>query len=214
MDRRTFSHACAGALALAAGAPVRVLAQGGAPQEGRDFKRLARPVATASAGQIEVVEFFWYGCPHCFAFEPTLAAWIAGLPADVRFRRVPVGFDALHKIHQRVFYTWEALGLVDQMQMKTFTRFNVQRRPVGNEDDMVAFARESGLDADQVRAAWNSFRVQSRSVQAAQLTDDYGIDQTPEMGIQGRFTSGASQGGVTRMLHTTEWLIDEVRKGA
>jgi thiol:disulfide interchange protein DsbA len=215
MDRRDFSRrlgGLAGVLALAGGAPVRALAQGGAPLEDHDFKRLARPLRVNADGKIEVIEFFWYGCPHCFAFEPSLEAWVVNLPADVQFRRVPVGFDALKQIHQRIYYTWEALGIADQMQMKTFMRFHVQRRPINSEADIVTFAHDSGLDLDKVSKAWHSFGVQSKVAQAIQLADDYGIDQTPEMGIQGRFTAMPAQ-GVGNMLRTTEWLLAEIRKG-
>jgi len=213
VDRRTFTrHATGLAGALALGAPLRAPAQGGAPVEGRDFRPLVRPLPPPATGKIEVVEFFWYGCPHCFAFEPALQAWVTNLPADVQFRRVPVGFDVLKKIHQRVYYTWEALGVADQMQMKTFLRFHVQHRAVNGEADIVAFAHDSGLDVDRVRQAWNSFGVQSRAAQASQLADDYGIDQTPEMGVQGRFAVLPAQ-GTGSMLRSTEWLLDRLRKG-
>ena len=100
MDRRRFSlnmASVAGALALAgAGVPGRARAQDGTPVEERDYQTMARPVSVPANGKIEVLEFFWYACPHCFAFEPIIEPWIAKLPSDVHFRRVPVGFDAVH----------------------------------------------------------------------------------------------------------------------
>jgi thiol:disulfide interchange protein DsbA len=211
MDRRTFSRnaaSLAGAVVLAgAGLPGRARAQGDAPVEGRDFKTLARPIAVPANGKIEVIEFFWYGCPYCFAFEPTLEAWIKMLPPDVNFRRVPVGFDARKEIHQRLYYTWEAMGLVDRMHLKTFTRFRVQRRPIDSERDMLDFAQESGLDVAKAGQAWNSFSVQTRCREARRLEDDYGIDQMPEMGIGGRFVAVSQP----RVLMTTDRLINQVR---
>ncbi len=210
MDRRTFSLAAAsaaGALALA-GLPRRALAQRAGPVEGRDFFTLAKPLAVPGDGKIEVVEFFWFGCPHCYAFEPVLESWIAKRPADVNFRRVPVGFTAIQETHQRVYYTWEALGMVEAMHMNTFMRFQIQRKPIDSLDDMVAFAQQSNVDAARVRAAWNSFGVQTRCQQAKRLVDDYGVDRTPEMGIQGRFTA---VGGPASMLAATDWLVDRVR---
>jgi len=219
MDRRAFSlnaASLAGALALAGGTPVRALAQAGQPVEGRDYIKLAKPLAMASSGKIEVIEFFWYGCPHCFSFEPIIEDWITRLPADVHFRRVPVGFDSLKKIHQQVFYTWEALGLVDQMQMKTFARFHLQKRPINRESDMLDFAQANGLDASKVKQAWNSFGVETRKRQADQLTEQYDITQMPEMGIQGRFFAATAvpSAGPARMLVTIDFLIDRLRKGA
>jgi len=217
MDRRTFSlnaASLAGALALA-GATGRVGAQGGGPVEGRDFQALARPVAVPANGKIEVIEFFWYACPHCFAFEPTIEAWIAKLPPDVRFRRVPVGFDARKETHQRIYYTWEALGLVEKMHLKTFTRFHVQKRPIDSERDMLDFAQDNGLDVAKVGQAWNSFSVQTRCREAGRLEDDYGIEHMPEMAIAGRFVAVAQpSAGPASVLATTDWLLDRVRRGA
>ena len=215
MDRRTFAlnaASLAGALALA-GASGRAAAQG-APMEGRDVQALARPIAVPANGKIEVIEFFWYACPHCFAFEPTIEAWIARLPADVHFRRIPVGFDALKETHQRIFYTWEALGLVDQMHLKTFTRFHVQKRPVNTERDMLDFAQESGLEVAKVGQAWNSFSVQTKCREARRLEDDYGIEHMPEMAVAGRFVAVAQPAaGPASVLVTTDWLVNRVRRG-
>ena len=218
MDRRAFSRnaaSLAAALALAAaGAPARARAQGFTPQEGRDFQALPKPIAVPANGKIEVIEFFWYACPHCFAFEPAIEPWILKLPADVHFRRVPVGFDARKEIHQRIFYTWEALGVVEQMHLKTFSRFHVQKKPIDSIGDMVAFAQENGLDATKVQAAWNSFGVQSRCSAAKHLEDDYGIERMPEMAIAGRFVAVAQPAaGPDSVLVTTDWLINRIRHG-
>ena len=217
MDRRVFSlntAGLAGALALAgAGLPGRVRAQGG-PVEGIDFQALAKPIAVPANGKIEVIEFFWYACPHCFAFEPTIEAWIARLPPDVHFRRVPVGFDANKQTHQRIFYTWEALGLVEKMHLKTFTRFHVQHQPIDSERAMLEFAQENGLDVAKVGQAWNSFSVQTKCREAQRLEDDYGIEHMPEMAIAGRFVAVAQPAaGPASVLTTTDWLVNRVRHG-
>ena len=210
MDRRAFALNAAGTLALAA-APGLARAQAAAPTEGRDYQTLAKPVAMPANGKIEVTEFFWYGCPHCFAFEPAIEGWSVALPPNVHFTRVPVAFDARQELHQRIYYTWEALGIVDQMHPKTFMRFHAQKKPIDSLADMQAFARESGLDADKVKSVWNSFSVQSRCNAAKRLEDDYGIDRTPEMAIAGRFV--AMEAGNGRLLATTEWLVDRIRRG-
>jgi thiol:disulfide interchange protein DsbA len=218
MDRRAFSRnaaSLAGALALAgAGLPLRALAQGAKPMEGRDFMALPKPIAVPANGKIEVIEFFWYACPHCFAFEPSIEPWIQKLPPDVHFRRVPVGFDARKEIHQRIFYTWEALGVVEQMHVKTFTRFHVQKKPIDSIGDMVAFAQENGLDGAKVQAAWGSFSVVSKCSAAKRLEDDYRIERMPEMAVAGRFVAVAQpDAGPASVLVTTDWLIDRVRRG-
>ncbi len=216
MKRREFSlqlAGIAGAAALASlGLPGLALAQGG-PIEGKDYNKLKSPLPVPKDGKVEVIEFFWYACPHCWAFEPTLEPWVANLPADVRYRRVPVAFDALKEIHQQIYFTWEALGLVDQMHTKTFRRFHVENKPINRESDMLEFAQESGLDVAKVKAAWESFSVHSKMNAAKTLCDDYGIDGTPEIGIQGRYTTGPSMGGPVKCLATTDYLVNLIRKG-
>ena len=219
MDRRTFSRSTlglAGVLALAgAGVPLRARADDFVPVEGRDFATLDKPVAVPANGKIEVIEFFWYACPHCFAFEPILEDWLRKLPPDVHFSRVPVGFDARKEIHQRIYYTWEALGVLDQMHMKTFTRFHVQKKPVDGIEEMVVFARENGLDGDKVQAAWNSFSVQTKCAAAKRLEQDYGIERMPEMAIGGRFVAIAQpESGPESVLVSTEMLLNRIRHRA
>ena len=207
MDRRAFSLHAAALACAAAGLPALAGAQGFTPTEGRDFRTLGRPVGVPADGKIEVIEFFWYGCPHCFAFEASLEAWLGRLPQDVAFRRMPVAFDARKELHQRIFYTWEALGLVDRMHTKTFVRFHVQKKPIDSLEDMLAFAQENELDTGKVRAAWNSFGVQSRCREAKRLANAYDIDETPAMAIAGRFVARAKPDA----LITTDALVNQVR---
>jgi thiol:disulfide interchange protein DsbA len=216
MDRRRFSlnlAGAAGALALA-GTGLGARAQDGAPVEGQDFQVLAKPVAVPPDGKLQVIEFFWYACPHCFAFEPLLESWLGRLPPDVRFRRVPVGFDARKQVHQRIYYTWEALGLVDQMHLKTFARFHVQKKPIDALEDMLLFAKESGIDPAKVDAAWRSFSTEAKCKEANRLTDAYDIQRMPEMAIAGRFVAVAQpEKGHASVLATTDMLLDRVRHG-
>src|SRR5207245_5431421 len=129
MKRREFSAAVAGVLGASAFvAPQSVLAQG-KPQDGKDFRTLDKKAPVeAPAGKIEVVEFFWYSCPHCNAFEPKLESWLKKLPPDVAFRRVPVAFRDDFVPQQRLFYTLEAMGKVDAMQAKVFQEIHVNRQ--------------------------------------------------------------------------------------
>jgi thiol:disulfide interchange protein DsbA len=220
MNRRAFSlqlAGIAGAAALAAGGlPRGVLAQGAAPVEGKDFLKLKQPVAMASTGKIEVVEFFWYACPHCFHFEPTLEPWVAKLPADVHFRRVPVGFNDVRKeFHQRLYFTLEAMNQVEALHQKVFARFHLQHRPIDREADALQFAQENGLDVAKFKEILNSFSMQTKIGQANRLTEAYEIDGVPELGLQGRFTTGPSMAGdEPKALLVADYLIDRVRKGA
>src|SRR5215510_3117914 len=116
MNRRRFAIRLAAAAATPA-LPLVARAQG-APVEGRDYARLAQPLAMPATGKVEVVEFFGYWCPHCNSFEPTLDAWARKLPADVAFRRVPVAFSAPQEPYAKIFFALEAMGLLEQMHRK------------------------------------------------------------------------------------------------
>ena len=217
MNRREFSLQLAGVAGAAAlsglgMSPAAALAQG-TPVAGQDYKQLKTPLPEPKNGKIEVIEFMWYGCPHCFHFEPTIEPWIAKLPADVHFRRVPVAFDALKEVHQQIYFTWEVMGLLDQMHKKTFDRFHVTRRPINSESDMLQFAQENGLDVAKVKSAWESFGVQTKMRQATQLSQDYDIDGVPTMAIHGRYTTSPSTAkGEVQCLGVTDFLINQIRR--
>jgi thiol:disulfide interchange protein DsbA len=217
MNRREFSlqlAGTAGAAALSGLLPGLALASPAAPVEGTDYDRLKTPLDLPKTGKVEVMEFFWYGCPHCYAFEPTIEPWIAKLPADVHFRRVPAAFNARWAFHQQIFCTWEALGVVDKMHARTFDRFHKAGKPIDKLDDLLAFAQESGLDPAQVKTAWGSFGVNNKMAQDKSLVEAYGVDGVPTIGLHGRYTTSPSQGGEKACLATADSLIAQLRKSA
>jgi thiol:disulfide interchange protein DsbA len=213
MKRRDFSaHLAATAFALPF---VGTAHAQGAPVEGQQYARLSQPVPVPAGGKIDMIEFFWYGCPHCNAFEPMLDAWSKKLPADVAFRRVHVGFTALHETHQKIFYTLEVMGLVEQLHRKVFAAIHVQHRRLDKLDDIVAFAAENGVDGKKFAEVYNSFGVQTKARQARQLTDAYKIDGVPALGIHGRYYTSVSLAGSQQgALAVADYLMNKVRKGA
>lgn len=214
MKRRDFSMqlAAAGVGSLWAGAAG---AQGG-PVEGRHYTKLAQPVpVSAPAGKIEVVEFFSYGCPHCYALEPTLEGWAKRLPNDVVLKRVPVGFNALYENYQKIFYALEAMGQLEGMHMKVFNAIHQQRQRLDKEADIAAFMTANGLDGAKFIELYKSFSVQSKARQAQQLSQAYKIEGVPTMAVQGRYTTSGSQAGSNeRALAVTDALVQSVRKPA
>jgi thiol:disulfide interchange protein DsbA len=214
MKRRDFSIQVAGAglgMALTGAAS----AQGG-PVEGQQYVRLQTPApVTVPAGKkVEVVEFFWYECPHCNVFDPLVSAWAKKLPADVAFRRVPVGFTARHQAAQKMFYALEAMGQLEALHKKIFAAIHVQNKRLISESDMVAFVSANGVDGAKFSEMFKSFQVTTQANRARQLSDAYKIDGVPAMGIQGRyFTSGALAGGHDRALAVTDFLIARARQG-
>ncbi|MBC7991978.1 MAG: thiol:disulfide interchange protein DsbA/DsbL [Rhizobacter sp.] len=215
MNRRDFSAQLVGlglgTAALSAGLPA--LAQG-APVEGKQYVRLGTlaPV-NAPAGKIEVVEFFWYGCPHCSAFEPTLDAWSKNLPADIAFRRVPVAFREAYAPQQQAFYALEALGKVETLHRRVFYAIHNDRQRLEKPEDIAAFMEKNGIPRAEFMDVFNSFSVQTKAKQATRLADAYKIDGVPAMGIHGRFfTSGTLAGSPEKALQVTEHLIKTLRK--
>jgi len=192
MKRRDFS-ALAGLSGLALAMPGLSHAQGG-PVEGRQFLRLAQPLP-ATPGKIEVVEFFWYGCPHCFVFDPVLENWIKQLPADVAFRRVHVGFNAMVKLHQRLFFALEAMGKEAEVHERVFNAFHKERLDLNDEKSILALVGRMGLDAAKFKDAFNSFGVNAKCLQAIKLSESYRIDGVPALGIGGRFLTSPSMAG-------------------
>jgi thiol:disulfide interchange protein DsbA len=215
MNRRNFSARLAlSGLGLALfGAQAR--AQGsGPPVEGTHYVRLAQPIPMASGGKIEVIEFFWYGCPHCNQFEPMLEAWVKKLPTDVAFRRVPVAFREEPFVeHQKIYYALEGLGKLDDLHRKVFFAIHNERQRLDKPADIAAWMSKNGVDGAKYTEMANSFAVQTKLRQAKQLADGYKIDGVPALGVHGRyFTSGSLAGGNDRMLSVTDYLIERIRK--
>ena len=215
MNRREFSAAAAavaGASALAL--PATALAQARKPQEGKDYRALEKraPVETPPP-KVEVVEFFWYSCPHCYAFEPKLVAWSKKLPADVVLRRVPVAFRDDFVPQQRLFYTLEAMGKLDELHQKVFDGIHRQQQPTNREELILKFAQDNGLDRARFQEMYNSFSISTKARKATQLQNAYGVEGVPALGVAGRYyVDGDLAKGMDHALQVVDYLIGEARK--
>ena len=216
MNRREFSAQLIttglGAAAMSVAGSAH--AQGGTPVEGTHYVKLGQPLPVPP-GKIEVVEFFWYGCPHCNAFEPALDAWQKKLPADVSFRRAPVAFrEEPFVAHQKIFYALEAMGLIPTMHRKVFYAIHTDRQKLEKPAEIAAFMAKNGVDSAKFLENFNSFSTQTKVRQAAKLAADYKIDGVPAIGIQGKyFTSGSLAGSNEASLEVADHLIQRTRKG-
>ena len=216
LQRRRFSAALLAAGAGPALFPLGALAQSKAwPVEGTNYVRLGQAAPVPTSGKIDVIEFFWYGCPHCNAFEPTLDTWQKALPADVAFRRVPVAFSEEPFVaHQRIFYALDGMGLIPTMHRKVFYAIHNDRMRLSKPDEIAAFMGKNGVDSAKFLEIYNSFSVQTKASQAKQLAQAYKIDAVPAMGVQGRyFINGTMAGSNDRMTAVADALIERVRKG-
>ena len=214
MKRRDFT------LAATAGLPVWAFAQGPtpakpAPQEGIEYVTLEKRVpAESNDGKIEVIEFFWYSCPHCNAFEPRFAQWIKAAPKDVVVRRVPVRFRDDFEPQQRMFYTLEAMGKLEALHVKLFTSIHGEKQKLDTFDTLSAWVVKNGLDKAKFAEVFNSFGVATKARRATQLQEAFKVQGVPSLGIAGRFyTDGSLASSMESALAVTDYLIGQVRKG-
>ncbi len=210
MDRREFALGATFLMgATACGAQT-----GAKPQEGKDFVALDKRAPVDAQGKVELVEFFWYGCPHCNAFEPQLHAWLKNLPKDVQFRRVPVAFRAEMVPEQQLYYSLEALNEVERLHVKVFQTIHVDKQPLNTTERIGAWVEKQGLDKAKFMQVFQSFSVVAKARRATQLQDAYQVAGVPALGVAGRFyTDGSLSGSMARALQVTDYLIGEARKG-
>jgi thiol:disulfide interchange protein DsbA len=213
MKRRDFSTQLAGVgLGLALTGSARAQ---GAPVEGQQYQRLNTPVPTSLPPQkkVEVIEFFSYACPHCFAFEPVLEPWVKQLAADVYFHPVPVGF--IGPQYQKMFYALEEIGQREAMHRKIFNAIHVQRARLNTEAEIAAFLVSNGVDGAKFGDAMKSFSVNNKVTRGASLSSAYRVNSVPMLGVQGRYTAeGAVEGSHERALPVLDYLIQRARQGA
>ena len=212
MQRRTFSALTLGSLSSLSFAPA--IAQ---PvfKEGTDYLKLSQAVPTEVAkGRVEILEFFWYNCPHCNAFEPTLSAWSKKMPKDVELKRVPVRFRAEFEPQQRAYYVLEALGKVEELQTKMFAAIHTERQTLTTLEPLLGWAEKNGIPKKQFTDLYNSFAVIGKARRAAQLQEHFKVEGVPALGVAGRYyVDGSLAGSMDRALQIVDFLIGEVRKG-
>ncbi len=214
MLRRDFTIRSASLLALPALIAGPTRAQSKAPEEGIDFITLDKRLAVdAPQGKIDVIDFFWYSCPHCNAFEPRLEAWIKRLAGDVSLRRVPVAFRDSFVPQQRLYYSIEAMGKVEDLHRKVYHAIHVERQALDNQERIADWIEKQGQDKAKFLETYNSFSVQTKARRATQLQNDFKVQGVPSMGIAGRFyTDGSLAGTMERALQVTDYLIGEARR--
>ena len=214
MKRRLFST-----LALTAStwlsAPL-AWAQAALFKSGKDFLTLDRPLATESGtGKIELIEFFWYSCPHCNMFEPSFALWVKNAPKDVVVRRIPVSFREDFAPQQRLFFTIEAMNLMETLHPKVFAAIHVEKLVLNTDASVLAWAEKQGVDKAKFNEVYKSFGVASKLKRAVQLQNDYKVEGVPSLGVAGRYyIDGTLAGSMERALKVAEALIAQSRSTA
>jgi thiol:disulfide interchange protein DsbA len=184
-------------------APLAALAQ-----RTPDYYEVNPPQPVETTDKIEVLEFFWYGCIHCYNLEPKIDTWLKTLPKDVEFRRVPAVFNDRWALDASIYYAFEALGLVDKLHRPIFDAVHRDRLRTDNWQQLSAWLEKQGVDPKKFETTVKSFGVQSKTKRAIRLTSGYKIDGTPAMAVHGRYTVPSSEA----MLGIVNQLVAQVRK--
>ena len=212
MNRKQFLALAVAGTAAMAGPWLPVRAQGAGADR---FRTLKSPAPTdVEAGKIEVVEFFWFGCPHCYSLEPLISAWSAKLPPDVVFRRQHVPFREVK--HQQLYFTLQAIGQDNEKALTAvFSAIHQQRKRMTDPKEMVEVLAAVGVDAKAFNEAFASFGVRTRQTRANKLADAYNLDGVPAIGVNGKYLTAPSMAGSNEAaLRVVDELIARERKGA
>lgn len=177
--------------------------------------RVIKPQPVSVTNGIEVIDFFWYGCPHCYNLQPALERWIRRKPADVTLRRIPVILRDSWAPHARIYYTLEALGEVERLHQRVYRSYHVEELFMSKPEVMSEWAVRNGIDRERWDEAYNSPAVQRKVEEAARLTRAYGITGTPSLVVNGRYlTSGSMAQSLNGVIVILDGLIDKMRREA
>ncbi len=181
--------------------------------DGTHYVTLDVPVNTRDRSKIEVIEAFWYGCSHCFRFEPLIEDWKANAPADIDFMRFPALWNGLMKIHAQIYYTAEALDAIDVVHEPVFNAINLEGNRLQNERQIGELFAAHGIDEEAFSRAFNSFGVRTRVNQAESRMQDYRIQSTPNMIVNGKYLIATGPDVPTQqlMLDIVDFLVARER---
>ncbi len=191
-------------------------APAGNPARGQSFEDAYTPIKpaqpTQSGDKIEVVEVFWYGCSHCFRFEPHVEAWKQGIPEDVAFRRVPAALNKNWLVHARAFYAAERMGVLEQLHTPLFRALHTPpRRNINNRKKLLRFVEENGIDEKEFARHYDSNETEVKLKQAFQLARNARVTGVPALIVNGRYLVSAKVGSFQKMLETVDYLADVER---
>ncbi len=182
-------------------------------EEGFDYRVLPITQPIDAKGKVEVIEFFWYGCPHCYEFEPELKGWIKRQNKDVVFKKVPIAFREELMPHSQLFYALEALGKGDALNDKVMFAMHRENKRLLNENEIADWVAAQGVDRNAFLAAYRSFAVLSKARAANQLGNAYRIDGVPTVAVQGKYiTSPSIAGSRAKAVNIMDFLVNKVRK--
>ena len=178
-------------------------------EEGKHYQRIDQPKAIDS-DKVEVLEFFWYGCPHCYSFEPYLNKWKTNKPENVEFVRVPATFQPLWVLHARAYYALQMLGVGEEIHTKFFSEIHNKKNYMKTFDALTVFVQEYGVERSEFIDAMNSFTVETQIRKATKLVTDYKLSGVPAVAVNGKYLISASMAGsYDNMIKIMSYLIEK-----
>ena len=179
-------------------------------EEGLQYVPITPKPPVGNGDTVEVVEFFWYGCPHCRDFEPTLMKWSEGLSDNVSLVQMPVLFGGPADMHAQVFYALEAIGDLERMHKKIFDAMHVDNKKLRTHSEMEAFLAENGVDIARFNEAMQSFAVAAKVNRARTLMRRYGVRSVPAIVVDGRYRSGTGFKSYEEITEVVDFTVDKV----
>ncbi|MEK9649661.1 MAG: thiol:disulfide interchange protein DsbA/DsbL [Gammaproteobacteria bacterium] len=186
---------------------ISSLALAAAPTIGKDFGLIDNPIPVKQDGKVEVVEAFWYGCGHCYAFEPIIEKWSSNQSDEVVFSKLPVTWGPFHQTHAKLFYTIEALGLGEAGHRAVFTAIHKEGNNLGSDATIIAFLEKLGASNEDIVRQMNSFFVRQKTKRAIELTRQLKVTGVPMMFVDGKYRIEAQKSN-DYMLEIVDYLVN------
>jgi len=190
--------------------PMVACAQSDAPyKEGEHYIELSSVVPTSDTSKIEVVELFWYGCPHCYALEPAVEGWKTKLPADVKFVQMPAVLNGRWEVHARAYFAAKALGLLEQTHVALFDALHKERRPLFTREALATFYAGYGVTEDDFNKAFKSFPVSAQISRVKKAQREYRASGVPLIVVNGKYkVSGTMKAGSSGLFDVVNYLVE------
>jgi len=181
--------------------------------EGKEYAALANPQPTSSGDKIEVVELFWYGCPHCYRLEPFVAQWLASKPDDVDFVQMPAIIGPPWELLAKAYYTAEFLGVKEKIHLALFDVLHKDKKKITTDAALQAFFIEQGVSEEDFKKTFNSFAVAMKVNNARLMTKRYAITGVPTIIVNGKYhTSGSLAGSNENIIKVLDYLVNQERQ--
>lgn len=181
--------------------------------EGVDYQLIKPAQPTDDPNRVEVVEIFWYGCPHCYHFEPALEPWVTSIPKDVNFYRLPAVFNDEWEVHARAYFTADILDVLNKSHTALFHAMHAEKEVINTVEKLAAFYVQYGVDEELFKKTYNSFVVNTKVARAKDMVQRYGVEGVPAMVVEGKYLiTGSMAKSYQNMLKIIDFLVEKERK--